>query len=254
VPEYFVGANDGKSIFGSVLANLGILLGYSILEAEKLGHDFGGKCEMSVLDLTERLTQDLDQFEKLNKSSDSLVLVNPHLAPDGSSIDLSVGTNWFDCKDGKSYLIPQEGFDLHANGFAVIETNEIVALPHNVFGMVVGKGTQIFSGMLISPSKIDPTFHDHLRIGVFNSGRGSIRLKNGEPFCSCCFFMMESDSKRAVPRDSFGPSPVSYPVPLSVRLMRLMASPMIASVIGALTAAGTIALALFAYWAFKKQH
>jgi deoxycytidine triphosphate deaminase len=209
---------------------------------------------MSVLDLTERLTKDPDQFRKLNKSSDSLVLVSSHLDPDGSSIDLSVGSSWFDCKDGKSYLIPEDGLELHANGFAVIETNETVALPHNVFGLVVGKGSYIFKGVMISPSKIDPTFHDHLRIGIFNSGRLSVRLEKGEPFCSCCFFMMESDSIRAAPRDSFGPRPVSHPVPRSVRFERLMATPMVSGLVGALTAIGTIALAVITYWAFKHQH
>jgi deoxycytidine triphosphate deaminase len=132
---------------------------------------------MSIVDLSVRLTDNEKLFGDFNKSRDSLILVRPLVKPDGSSVDLSVGEYWFDCENERDYAIGEDGFELHPNGFAVIETFEEVALPQNVFGLLTGKGKHIFRGILISAGKIDPTFRDRLRIGVFNAGRESIILK-----------------------------------------------------------------------------
>jgi len=202
---------------------------------------------MSILDLAVRLTDDERLFGEYNKSSDSLILMKPFAKPDGSSVDLSVGEYWFDCKNEKDYVIGEDGFELHPNGFAVIESLQEVALPQNVFGLLTGKGRHIFRGILISPGKIDPTFRDKLRIGVFNAGRESLFLKKGEPLCSCCFFSMESEITTAIPRQTFGYRAIETRVPFSIRRARWMRDPIVIVILTALNVLALIATVVVTY-------
>lgn len=208
---------------------------------------------MSILDLSVRLTDNEELFGDFSKSSDSLILIRPQSKPDGCSVDLCVGNYWFDCEKEREYAIDPDGFHLHPNAFAVIETQEVVALPQNAFGLLTGKGTHIFRGILISPSKIDPTFHDRLRIGVYNAGRGDVLLKPGEPLCSCCFFLMESEIASTIPRTSFGPRVISTQVPLSLRWARRFRDPGMIAIFTALNAIGIIASAVIAYLTIHKH-
>jgi len=182
------------------------------------------------------------------------VLIRPPVVPEGSSVELSVGAFWFDCEKEKDYRISDSGLEIRPNGFVVIETKETIALPCNIFGLLTGKGALIFRGILISPSKIDPTFHDKLRIGVFNAGRVSVTFKTGEALCSCCFFMMEAESRVPISRTSFGPRVLGTRTPVSIRLARLVRDPIVILICTALTALGTILSAIFAYATIHLQH
>lgn len=149
---------------------------------------------MSLVDLSRRQTNSYEQFQRFSCSSDSLVFIQ-NLAHSGdlpASIDLSVGEYWFDCREEALFEIPADGIELLPRMSAVIQTNERLALPKNVYGLLSGKGTLIFQGVIVSPGKIDPGFDDHLKIGIFNAGPKSVRLNRGVPFCSCSFLQMES--------------------------------------------------------------
>jgi deoxycytidine triphosphate deaminase len=224
---------------------------------------WGENIAMSVLDLSVRLTDDEQRFADFGNSSDSLILIRRPPKSDGSlvkpddlsvmsegpSVLLSVGEYWYDCERERDFAIDKDGFQLHPNTSVVIETLEEVALPQNVFGLLTGKGLHIFRGILISPGKIDPTFHDRLRIGVFNGGRNDVLLKTGDPLCCCCFFLMESEITKAMPRTSFGPRVLGTRVPLSIRWARRLRDPVAIAVLTALNALGVIASAIFAYLA-----
>jgi deoxycytidine triphosphate deaminase len=209
---------------------------------------------MSILDLTARLTDDESRFGEFKRSSDSLILIRPRATPDGSSVDLSVGDCWFDCEKERDYRISDEGLELRPGGFAVIESQEEVALPHNVFGLLTGKGVHIFRGIMISPGKIDPTFRDRLRIGVFNAGRATVTFKRGEALCSCCFLSLESESRLSIPRKALGPRVMSSQIPFTIRFGRRMRDPIVIIMCTVLTALATLLSAVFAYLAVHTKH
>jgi dUTPase len=150
---------------------------------------------MSVVDLSARLTDDWDNFNRYQKSSDSLIFVEGPIAlgNDGpAALNLFIGQSWFNERDGSSYLIPPDGLLIRPHQVAVIETQQRLALPLNIFGFVTGKGKFIFQALFISSGKIDPGFNGRLRIGVYNGGEKSVLLKPGESFCFACFLEMES--------------------------------------------------------------
>lgn len=172
---------------------------------------------MSIVDLEARLTSEFQHFQKNDKSSDSLIFLKGtiKLEEGAASLELTVGDKVFNCREYQYRNIPSEGFVIKPGASVVIDTEQVIGLPANVFGLVTGKGKYIFQGILISSGKIDPGFYDQLRIGLYNGGSEQITLKRGDPFCSVCFFQLESNQE-AVSR-KLPMTPMRYPIPLSIR-------------------------------------
>lgn len=150
---------------------------------------------MSVVDLQNRLTLNWNDFCNYLKSSDSYIYIdgNKILPSDGpASLDMSVGDRWFNCRDGIFYDIDEKDLHIEPHQSVIIETEQRIALPFNVFGLVTGKGKFIYKGMFTSTGKIDPGFNSKLLIGFYNGSMKPVALKKGDVFCSCCFFQMES--------------------------------------------------------------
>ncbi len=150
---------------------------------------------MSLIDLSRRVTQRFEDYERYSKSSDSLILVDgPVLLDDGpASLELTIGDGWFHCSDNRLYAIPNDGLQLKPKDSIVVETVQVIGVPLNICGLVTGKGKFIFQGIFISSGKIDPGFCAKLRVGLYNGGDEIVILKKGDPFCYCCFFAMETN-------------------------------------------------------------
>jgi dUTPase len=174
---------------------------------------------MSIIDLSRRLTDNYEEYARHTKSTDSLVYVDPivRLEDGPSSFDLTVGDGWFNCSDSRYYAIPNEGVTLRPRDSIVIETRQAVGVPLTAFGLVTGKGKFIFRGVLVSSGKIDPGFCDKLRIGLYNGGHEEVVIKKDEPFCTCCFFEVESSFSVVRRRSSIGPSMILPALPVRVR-------------------------------------
>ena len=151
---------------------------------------------MSVIDLETRLTKSWDNYNESLKSSDSLIFIDPHnynIEDGPSSLDLTVGSRFFFHDHGQHFTITDEGIYIEPFNSILIETEQRVCLPLNIFGIVIGKGHQIFQGTFISSGKINPGFNGRLNIGLYNGSRKRIHIKIGQPLCSCVFFQMESN-------------------------------------------------------------
>jgi dCTP deaminase len=153
---------------------------------------------MSVVDLCRRATADWDAFNRCVRSSDSLIFFEksiPELTDPPGSIDLCVGSRWFDPADNRFYAVEESGLQVKPHSCILIEVEQRMALPHNVMGIVIGKGKFIFRSALISTGKIDAGFDGKLRIGFQNASGQMILLKTGVPFCSCFFINTESEAR-----------------------------------------------------------
>src|SRR2546426_12230322 len=65
-----------------------------------------------------------------------------------------------------------------------IDTEEVIALPSNVFGVLSCRYSISARGLWIANAKIDPNFRGALRVTVMNSTNRRITLKAREAFCS----------------------------------------------------------------------
>lgn len=151
---------------------------------------------MSIVDLSSRITNEWDTFSQNIKSCDSYIYISKehYSLDDGpASIDLTVGDVWFDRDDHTPYVVSDQGVIIRPFQSILIETSEHISLPYNIFGLVTGKGNQIFKGAFVSTGKINPAFNSKLKIGIYNGSKKTIKLSKGAGLCTCVFFQMESN-------------------------------------------------------------
>ena len=158
---------------------------------------------MSVIDLTKRSTSDWNKTYKHLQSTDSVVFITPYnkdkVGP--VSMDIEVGDAYILPGSNESFKIPKEGIKVKAKESVVVYTKQRFKLPHNVFGVVTGKGKYIFKGCFLAAGKIDPGFDGFLKIGFFNGGCSSIDLKPDESFATVYF--INTDSTLSAPLKTY---------------------------------------------------
>lgn len=202
---------------------------------------------MSAILLKRRLTSSEDDFRKSLRSDDSLILISPlPEACDPVSADLSAGDRIFESTTSTQRAIPAGGITLRPRRAIVVYTNERVCVPHNVFGIVSGKGSLIYHGVFVSHGKIDPGFQDYLRVGILNGSDRPIQIKPGMLICSCSFFQMDShiqDVSRTSARE-----PVKPPRPTAGQALGAFWSAYWQWVIGTFITGLTVVARLLGLW------
>lgn len=177
---------------------------------------------MSLINLRHRLTTDVNEFDRYSRSSDSLIYVDHEIQPgDGdASLDLTVGEVWFHGVD--EFEIEGDELPLKPGQSCVIQTNELIGLPANAFGLVTGKGKYIFQGVLTSPGKMDPGFRQKLKIGLYNAGGKTARFKRNEPFCTVCFFELEPSFDKVRTKSDLRPRPRGRRFPTKEKIVAVL--------------------------------
>jgi dCTP deaminase len=122
----------------------------------------------------------------LIKNLDQDQLSSPAASEDSNtSYDLRVGQEYRDHRDiGKSELPKGQELKLLPGAAIVIETEESVQLPRSMFGHIVPKVSLLQKGISNTCSKVDPGYHGHLLVTIFNLGKKEVSFKRGERFCS----------------------------------------------------------------------
>lgn len=121
--------------------------------------------------------------------------LGPESRDSNVTYDLRVGYEYrFLVEGGKHHLDERESFRLKGGESALIQTEEFVTLPANVFGLVVAKVGLAQQGMSNISTKIDPGYDGHLIITVSNLARRPITFTRGDPFCSVLFLGVEGDA------------------------------------------------------------
>lgn len=149
---------------------------------------------MAVVNLKKRITDNKDQYHEYVKSSDSLIYVQGDYQLDSSGADclaLSVGDCWYD--NGRYIKIGEKGVKVRKQSTVVIVTQERIALPLNLYGLIFGSGKNIYSGGFVSSGKIDPGFMGRLKIAYYNGSNEEVVLKVGERIGYCMFVDAERE-------------------------------------------------------------
>lgn len=102
-----------------------------------------------------------------------------------ASYDLRIGRAYKDHREQERWTLPEgKEITLLPGGAIMIETEEEIWLPRRMFGYIVPKVRLLQDGVSNTLSKVDPGYHDHLVVTVFNLGKKVIPLKQGQPFCA----------------------------------------------------------------------
>jgi len=157
---------------------------------------------MSIIDLNKRCTNDWDEMHRCMRSPDSKVFVDECNAIIPTSLDLEVGNAYIIPGSNQTFAISENGgLKVKPKRAVVIFTKQRLKLPHNVFGIVTGKGSLIFKGCFLSTGKIDPGFEGYLKIGIYNGGSSTIKLEIGTAFATA--FFMNTDATLNVPLKNY---------------------------------------------------
>lgn len=177
---------------------------------------------MAVVDLSKRIVYDKSEYNRNKQSCESYIYIeneNDVNIQDTISLSITIGDAWYDGQKHFDRKITEEGVKIKSKRYAVFQTQQYLGMPYNVFGVVVGKGINIFNGGVISTGKIVPGYKGKLRIGYYNASGKTIVLHKGDVIGSCIFFNIESTSENEYMGEDFDNIP---PLEMLSRKQRLL--------------------------------
>ena len=149
---------------------------------------------MSIIDLSRRIIFDWDEYNKNARSHESKIYIVPEdeeLIQAGTSVNITIGDVWYNNNKHSDVLITEKGVKIKSKKYVVFQTRQYFGIPYNVYGIVVGKGINIFNGGVISTGKIVPGYKGKLRIGYYNASNSTIVLHKGDVLGCCIFYDTE---------------------------------------------------------------
>lgn len=149
-----------------------------------------------LVDLKKHITDDWDVYNDLLTDKESKLYIRGKIIFDNDgpeSLNLTVGDKYI--VNGKPIKIAEDGIKVPSGKSIVLETEQQLAVPHNMFGMIAGVGVNIFRNGFVSVGKIDPGFKGKLKLGYYNGNTNSITFKAGDLLACCSFWYMESSIK-----------------------------------------------------------
>lgn len=159
---------------------------------------------MTVLSLRNRITDNPGHFDANRRSDQSLILVEPMPSDHAErvrrgapfcdrdlEINLTVGARWasFLAADRPQMLsIDEHALQIAPFDAVVIETEQQLSIPNNVFGVVFPKSGLVHrTGLAPLTTKIDPTFVGRPLILVQNLSNTKRTLTRGDRLASVAF-------------------------------------------------------------------
>ncbi|MCF7970103.1 MAG: hypothetical protein K9L22_02925 [Methylococcaceae bacterium] len=120
------------------------------------------------------------------------VIINPdnNDPKEQVSVDLSVG-NLYQKSGDVNWRTITDSITINPSTCILIQTNEVLKMPNNVFGLLCTKGSIGAKGIIIANTKLDPLFDGNLNIPVYNVGNKKVTLQKGSKFCSISFWVTE---------------------------------------------------------------
>lgn len=150
---------------------------------------------MSIINIAGRRTNSSASFENHRFSDSSQILLDTDTIAEAFSVEFTIGSNWsrrYGPNSNQMETIPDPGILLKAGQSVVVEVNESLRVPHNMYGLVIPTGRLFLdNGIILAAAKIEPSFHDRLKLRLVNvSGERRI-LQKGQKVASAIFFSTE---------------------------------------------------------------
>lgn len=101
--------------------------------------------------------------------------------------NLSIGDEYVSLRDPLNPKRIDRQVTIEPGETVLILTEEYIALPKNIVGLVIPKARLIFEGILINATRVDPTWYGKLLIAVTNITKNRITMDKGKTFCSIYF-------------------------------------------------------------------
>ncbi|RZM73950.1 hypothetical protein C3B51_20475 [Pseudoalteromonas rubra] len=159
---------------------------------------------MGILSIKEKHTDSNEAFER-NKKSDASLIYTDAGTVEEFSIELSVGDQW--AKDltkekASMFEIEGEGISIKPQSSIVLEVQEHIQVPFNMYGLVIQTGSVFLEqGILIGAGKIEPSFDGKLRMLIYNTSKTKRSLKKGQKIASAIFMRTDKTINASIYKD-----------------------------------------------------
>jgi dUTPase len=151
---------------------------------------------MSVISVKDRVTEDAQRFQENVASHLSLLFLKGGAPTDSFSVELTVGNAWserYGQGSNEMQKISDAGLKIARHGSIVIEVEEKIKVPFNMYGIIVPTGSLFLDrGILIAPAKVEPSFSGNLKLRLFNTTAFKHTIKKGDKLASIIFFSTET--------------------------------------------------------------
>lgn len=145
---------------------------------------------MSLINIDNRTTKSVADFEKYISSVSSLVFTNAEKIEEWA-IELTVG-DLFSPEAGKEpqkMIYINNEISISPQTSLIIEVKEELRIPNNIYGLILPKGTLLLEhGILMASTKIESRYQGKLRILLYNTTKKKKYLKKKDVVGSCIFF------------------------------------------------------------------
>lgn len=145
---------------------------------------------MAILSIGNKITTSHEEFERY-KSSDSSKVLSDAKAVEDFSIELSIGSQWADDLSGDRahlYKIESDSVAIKPGKSIVVEVEESIRLPFNMYGIVLQTGSIFLEqGLIVGSGKIEPSYSGNLLLLIYNTSSTTRRLKKGKKIASAIF-------------------------------------------------------------------
>lgn len=150
---------------------------------------------MSIINIAGRRTNSSASFENHRFSDSSQILLDSDTVSESFSVEFTVGSNWsqrYGPESNQMETIPECGIFLKSGQSVVVEVNESLRVPHNMYGLVIPTGSLFLdNGIILAAAKIEPSFHDRLKLRLVNVSGERRTLRKGQKVASAIFFSTE---------------------------------------------------------------
>lgn len=145
---------------------------------------------MSLINIENRITENVADFEKYISSDYSLVFTNAEKVEEWA-IELTVG-DLYSSETGKEpqkMIYIDNEISISPQASLILEVKEELRIPNNIYGLILPKGTLLLEhGILMASTKIESRYQGKLRILLYNTTKKKKYLKKDDVVGSCIFF------------------------------------------------------------------
>jgi deoxycytidine triphosphate deaminase len=121
-------------------------------------------------------------------------------ALESCNYNLSVGSEYLSLRKHEDPQPLEEGQSivLDPGETVLLLTKEYVALPRNTGALVVPRARFIQQGLTLQATRVDPTWHGKLLIGLTNVSKDRRKILRGTPICTMMFLDVDGDVDRTL--------------------------------------------------------
>lgn len=145
-------------------------------------------------------------------SIDNRVLIDPFVdhCVGPFSYDIHLGEEAFLINERRKIPVIGPDIEFNPNDVVLVLSREYLGIPRTLAVSILPRFSLVRKGILLSMTKIDPTWYGRIAVGMVNQSNRPLKLNINQPFCTLvlhslsepCSTVLGTDTSRALGKES----------------------------------------------------